>query len=67
MKTTRKKRKMLSKLTPFSPTHLELILFGVAVRFVNVFSSPLPFDTYKEQRTERAKRQKYGRGSERHK
>jgi hypothetical protein len=31
--------------------------------FVYIFSSPLPFDTYKEQRTEKAKRQKYWRGS----
>jgi hypothetical protein len=38
----------------------QIILFGVAVRFVYV-SPPLSFDTYKEQRTERAKRQKYGR------
>ncbi len=43
----------------------QIILFGVAVRFVYIFSSPpLPFDTYKEQRTERAKRQKYGKGEQ---
>ena len=40
--------------------YLELISFDVADRFVNVFSSLLPFDTYEEQiRTERVKRQKY--------
>jgi hypothetical protein len=42
------------------------VVFGY-VRFVFVFSSPLPFETYKEQRTERVKRQKYWRGSETHK
>jgi hypothetical protein len=40
--------------------YLELISFDVADRFVYVFSSLLPFDTYEEQiRTERVKRQKY--------
>ena len=29
----------------------QIILFGVAVWFVYVFSSPLPFDTYKGQKT----------------
>ena len=40
----------------------QIILFGVAVKFVYVISSSLPFETYKEQRTERAKRKKYWRG-----
>jgi hypothetical protein len=60
--TGRIKKLIVSRNSLGSGTHLQLILFGVAVRFVYVFSSPLPFDTYKEQRTERAKRQKYGRG-----
>ncbi len=32
----------------------KIILFGVAVRFVYVFSSPLPYDTCKKQRTEQS-------------